>query len=173
MSQLYFIAILTPNDLTNKIRKVQEDFALNYNSSRQLKIPVHITLIPPFKADIYQIGELIQMIQDQIKFESFEMFLDGFGAFGNRVIYVNVRPNQRLNSLQTALEIETHETLLTNEITHHQFNPHITLANRDLSNDQFVKAWKKYEKLDFFGSFLVDQFLLMKHNGKVWESFHY
>jgi 2'-5' RNA ligase len=51
------------------------------------------------------------------------------------------------------------------------FLPHLTLAFRDLKKPMFAKAWEEFEHKDYAGEFSVENFVLLKHNGKIWEIF--
>ncbi|MBD3638097.1 MAG: RNA 2',3'-cyclic phosphodiesterase [Crocinitomicaceae bacterium] len=170
MDSLYFIAILTPDPVTKKIRQVQEDFALNYKSDRQLKIPVHVTLIPPFKMKDRELNALSRGVRDCCKYHPpFELYLNGFGAFDKRVIYVDLLESRQLSNIQKDVQQQMMKFNL--DVTNRQFKPHITVANRDLKKEQFDLAWQKYENTEFAGSFLVQAVVLLKHNGKQWDVF--
>ena len=49
------------------------------------------------------------------------------------------------------------------------FNPHITVAFRDLRRPAFAMAWKEFASRKFSGEFAVNAIILLKHNGKLWE----
>ncbi|MGZ5209988.1 MAG: RNA 2',3'-cyclic phosphodiesterase, partial [Kaistella sp.] len=50
-----------------------------------------------------------------------------------------------------------------------QFHPHLTVAYRDLTFENFKKAWEEYEKKTFEDSFLVDKICLFKHDSQKWN----
>ena len=170
---LYFIAILPSPEIADQARSIQNEFAKNYDSKRQLRLPVHLTLVPPFRKTVDFEEKMISSLQDFAKEQHpFEIHLNDFGAFSKKVIYIDVQENedikklyQNLNSwLTTRLHLELSESGM-------RFNPHVTVANRDLKLSAFNKAWPKFEKRKFSASFDVKSIYLLKHNGSVWEVF--
>jgi len=51
-----------------------------------------------------------------------------------------------------------------------RFHPHITIAYRDLSYSNFIEAWREYEQGNFEARFEVNDFHLLQHDGKKWNS---
>lgn len=51
------------------------------------------------------------------------------------------------------------------------FNPHITVAFRDLKKPTFHKIWDDVKNREFMETFLADNITIFKHNGKSWEIF--
>lgn len=49
------------------------------------------------------------------------------------------------------------------------FNPHITLAFRDLKREAFKEAWPEFEKATYDKSFEVQSLVLLKHDGEKWH----
>lgn len=166
----YFIAIPTNELVTSRIRVLQREFAECFESKRQLKIPVHITLIPPFQADLEFIDRLEIILKETAgELNKFQIEIDGFGHFRDKVIYVKVIPSLDLTVLQSILMDRMIERLaFKNSYDHQEFTPHITLANRDLSETNFQLAWKKYGSDQFRDQFRCEKFYLYKHNGREW-----
>ena len=50
-----------------------------------------------------------------------------------------------------------------------EYKPHCTVAYRDLSADNFLKAWKEYKDKPFDAEFEVDAFYLLQHDTKKWN----
>jgi 2'-5' RNA ligase len=57
--------------------------------------------------------------------------------------------------------------------THKQngFNPHITIAFRDLKKPFFYKIWDDVKDRTLEESFLAKSITVFKHNGKSWDVF--
>lgn len=167
----YFIAILLPEDLTEKIRLIQKEFSTKYDSKRQLKIPVHITLIPPFKADEDIEQTILSALHEFVETEqSFTIGLRNFGNFRRKVVYIDVVEDPKLIQLKQNLDrFILNETELGLKQEYSGFHPHVTVANRDLSFQMFVKAWKEFSERKFDATFSVDGICLLKHNGSIWE----
>lgn len=49
------------------------------------------------------------------------------------------------------------------------FNPHLTVAYRDLTHENFEKAWKEYENKIFEERFEVEKVGLYKHFDQKWN----
>lgn len=172
MDSLYFIAVLTPDVITRRIRIYQQDFADHYNSSRQLKIPVHITLIPPFRMSAKE-ENVVQTILNTVSSShgSFNIRLKDFGHFDDRVVFINIDDCIPLLDIHNQLrERLSGQYKLKPSFG---FHPHVTLANRDLTNANFNKAWEKYKHLTFKAEFSCEELALLKHNGKLWEVIYF
>ena len=90
--------------------------------------------------------------------------MNNFGAFKPRVIYIKISENGSLYALYEKLN------RTFNEGKHGgRFNPHMTLAFRDLSKVMFYKAWQKYKSMPFRAEFDVHSLFLLKHDQKHWE----
>ena len=64
--------------------------------------------------------------------------------------------------LREELRFPTSETPLS-------FHPHVTIAYRDLSSEDFRKAWAIYKDISFNVNFHVSRAYLLKHNFRQWE----
>jgi hypothetical protein len=47
------------------------------------------------------------------------------------------------------------------------------LAFRDLKKEKFDEAWGEFRGKSLSAKFIANQFTLLKHNGKLWESLHH
>lgn len=170
-SALNFLALLPPKALSEEIKVIKQEIAQKYNCKRALRLPAHITLVPPFKLEEERVQELKDQLVDFChKFSELTIRLKGFGAFPPRVIFIEVsnpeeiRPfrDQLLTVLETFLPYETNNS-------GRPFRPHITLATRDLSRDNFYPAWEDLKKRVFNKQFEVSELTLFRHNGKTWD----
>ncbi len=168
---IYFIVLRPPTRLENEIRSFQNEFALNYHSSRQLNVPVHITLIAPFQIEEDKEPELQKALQKFASAEHpFTIQLMNFSCFDKRVIYQSVLESIELMKLQTALSKWTNEKGFTSPVHgYSKFRPHITLANRDLDKNNFELAWSDFKERKFTASFTAREICLYKHDGKIWQ----
>lgn len=168
---LYFIALIPDPGLREKIRLIKEEIKEKYNSRHALKLPAHITLQIPFKMNLDRETELIDILEDLAeKEDSFKVDLSGYGAFAPRVLFIKIRDHRPVKLLhqkiQKLLEDRFHfqEKEKTKEI-----HPHITLATRDLTRENFFIAWKDLKEKDLEAWFFVKSFFLLKYNGKSWD----
>jgi 2'-5' RNA ligase len=99
--------------------------------------------------------------------------LDGFAAFAPRVLYVHVQPSVDLTTLRTQLRdrLQQHPTLKLPANPRHSyaFVPHITVGFRDLSPENFERAWAEFQQRSFQGTFVADALTLLQHNGQHWK----
>ncbi len=167
---LYFIAILPSLDIRNGIQEIKEKASLVFESTKALNSPPHITLIPPFTSNNHaQILTFFEEVNFSIK--PFEIRLLNFGFFGKRTVYIKVENNVLLNKLYKHLEEQFFnlEEIKQAKNSKHNFTPHITILNRDISEDNFDKAWRKFRKTTYQAQFMVSEIVLFRHEGKKWQ----
>jgi 2'-5' RNA ligase len=180
----YFIALLPPQEMQDYANQVRQYFSDRYNSRKAFSSPPHITLIPPF--DWNQGPESIQQALTAFAQTTapFTIRLSGFGHFPQNVIYINVLKDGPLLSLQSHLADHCRETLgltsrYSNQIVDRPFVPHMTVAFRDLTTENFNHAWIEFEskllglsnQSDQSYQFLGDRLTLLKYDGQVWRPY--
>lgn len=163
MKKMYFIAIYPPQEIIEEVKVFKKDLALNYGNSKSLKNDAHITLFPPFSREIdleSDIHDAFQKIDTHIS--PFELVLNGFGNFGNPknpVLFVQPENNDQLKDLY--LRVRKRFNFMR-----YSFNPHMTVGYRDLTYDNYLKAWEVYKDKEYKTKFLVDEILLLRHDQK-------
>lgn len=171
-SDLYFIALIPPEPIFSEVYNYKLDIQKNYNSKAALKSPPHITLHMPFqmteKKAILLGQELDLFVQ---KFTPFIIDLQNFGHFGERVIYIDIADSNSLNDLQFAVNkfMKLNFNLFNSTHKDNGFNPHMTIAFRDLKKEQFRNAWNVYKNENYSRQFEANGINLLKHNGAKWE----
>ena len=170
----FLIAIIPPPEIEKDIYELKEYFKTNYNSRASLNSPPHITLHMPFdwkeeKTDQF-IEELNGFSSSQ---KSFEMELVNFGSFPPRVIFVDVGYNPALLAFQRELFrfCKNEFNLVNAQYRDLPYQPHITLAFRDLKKPEYFKAWEEFEQRTYSATFDVPGFTLLRHDGKQWRVF--
>jgi len=174
--QLYFIAIIPPAPIFDQAKTWKEYFAEKYQSKAALKSPPHITLHMPFKLNEDREGQLLDVLnQVASKMQPFEVALSNFGHFGQRTIFIGVDENERMHELFKNLmkSMKIHFNIFNADYKNRGFNPHLTLAFRDLKKALFNKAWLEFEHKIYQAQFMAERFILLKHNGKFWESYRH
>jgi len=175
MEKLYFIAIVPPKEISDEITQIKDDFAKNYESGRALKVMPHITLKVPFKIFESDHKRLLSWFEKvQIPTENFEIKLNDFGSFPNPehpVIYVRPLASEPLNLLQQTLIQDFYDNFpgVRKENTDRNFNPHMTVAYRDLKPTQFEKAWEIYQHKTYEANFQTENIQLLQHDGTKWN----
>lgn len=138
---LYFIAVVPHKELRQKAKDFSKDFADRFNSVKSFENFPHITILRPFHFDENQEELLLEKFSGMnLKSNSFEVFLKGFGCFANSknpVIFINPENTAELQQLYDEVQsnFEFHP--------YAKFHPHLTVAFKDLSPENFQKAWRE------------------------------
>ena len=172
---LYFYALVPPEEIRSLVTGIKMDFKRRYDAEHALKSPAHITLIPPFFHNRSEEIELIDKLNEFSSDEgSFEQELEGFGTFPRGVIYIIVKESVPLVELHRRLEKFLLEKIPTSRIRKdtRKFHPHMTVAFKDLSRENFHRARKEYIDKHLCFSFNVESVSLLRHNGRYWEIIH-
>ncbi len=170
--RLFFIALLPPQDVQDYATEIKEYFATIYNSRHALKSPPHVTLQPPFEWQWDAVPILEQALATFAKTQtSVPIHLKGFGAFPPRVIYINVIKTPELMSLQSQLMVYFEDTLaIVDPVSNKRpFAPHMTVAFKDLTRQNFRAAWPEVEHRELEFQFTVSQLTLLIHDRQRWN----
>jgi 2'-5' RNA ligase len=169
-NNLYFFAILPPFNIAAELNEIKKEFAEKYGSSKALKSPPHITIIPPFFANDTFEKSIESKVNGFAKdCRHISINLNGFGEFNNKVIFVEMKKNAELQVFYDAFS--AFFTGLGFEITSMNkfFHPHVTVAFRDLSAENFKKAWPLFKDREFKDSFSAVSIHLLKHKEDQWQ----
>jgi 2'-5' RNA ligase len=168
---LYFIAIMPYPELRKEIMRIKERIRDEYGARHALKSPAHITLQMPFKRSAVYEPEMLHALQNFASGEkSFNVDLDGFGAFVPRVIYLKITEPKPVIEMHSRLKgTLLAELLFSPEEIMREVQPHITVATRDLTWEVFSNAWTEVKDEEFKASFEVHSIFLLKHNGRHWD----
>jgi len=169
--ELYFIALIPPEDLREEVKALKDEMKERYNTERAMRSPAHITLQMPFRrAQDDEPGLLEALTNFAILQDPFPVKLSCFGSFIPKVIFINVEDHRRINDLHAELNksLIDHMAFETRETTK-ELHPHMTIATRDLNKANFHSAWTEFEERTFKASFEARSIFLLKHNGAYWE----
>ncbi len=171
-SKLYFIALIPPEPIFTELEKFKHILADKYNSSHSLKTPPHITIYKPFKFEEEREEDLAIALEDfAASHLSIKMEVNGFGCFAPSVIYVRPLENDILNNLFDYLlkSLELDLEIFDPGYSNRSFNPHMTIAHRDLDKNVFPLACKEFKNLKYNRTFSFEKIFLLKHNGHSWD----
>lgn len=167
---LFFVAIVIPEPIAVEIREFQEYASTHFASSAALRSPPHTTLVAPFAVPEERRKLLFETLEEQSHLsEPIEILLDGFGAFGKRVIYVNVSENSLLTELsgETAMKLSQAQFKIREEAR--PFHPHVTIAFKDLSEGMFANAWAYFQPIQWRRMFTARRIHLLEHLQGKWK----
>ncbi|MBW4572544.1 MAG: 2'-5' RNA ligase family protein [Tolypothrix carrinoi HA7290-LM1] len=168
----FFVALLPPQHIQDCANEIKQYFADRYASSGAQKSPPHITLQPPFE----WVDSNVSFLEDSLKkFASrrspVPVTLHNFAAFAPRVIYIDVVQTPELMDLQADLMayVESNLGIVDKVSQTRSFTPHMTVAFRDLTKQNFKIAWTEFEKRELHFEFKCDRLTLLLHDGKRWN----
>ncbi|MCS6819887.1 MAG: 2'-5' RNA ligase family protein [Chitinophagales bacterium] len=169
-SCLYYVAVVCPFSIDVQISAFKKWMQERYGCKHALKSPAHITLIPPFRCEPQlenNLKALINEVNDGLM--SFDVIISGFGCFGKRVIYAEIKENSQLSLLHQLSNKIFSEIIFDNN---RSFRPHITIATRDIPESSFEEALKHFLAIDFQTSFCVENVSLLKLIAGKWNVIH-
>ncbi len=174
MRDLWYLAIIPDEEVIEKVDHHRLYAAAHFNSRHALKSPPHITLFPPFRLSEAQINQVTGVIEKYgQKHNQFEVKLQDFDFFPPRVVYLAVEENEDLIKLQKGLNQLLREDLkIEADRPDHNFNPHLTIAHRDLNKENFYRALEYFTNQTFEEFFKVEDMVLLRHDGKRWHQWH-
>jgi 2'-5' RNA ligase len=171
-NNLFFIALLPPQEVQEYANEIKQHFAENYNSEAAFKSPPHITLQPPFEWQVDEMEVLEESLRNFAKIQiPVPIILKGFGSFVPKVIYINVIKTPELMMLQQYLMTYLEESLgiVYPHSKDRTFSPHITVAYRDLTRENFKCAWPEFNRRELEFKFTVSQLTLLVHKDLRWN----
>lgn len=169
---LFFIALLPPQAIQDYATGVKSHFDQYYNSRHAFKSPPHITLFPPFKWHQDRLTVLIDSLSIFAKsHRAVPVILDGFGAFSPHVIYIQVDRSVALLDLHQHLveHLEVSIELMDAREKSRAYAPHMTVAFRDLTKQNFKLAWKEFKDRSLHFEFTATHLTLLKHDYQRWQ----
>ncbi len=167
---LFLIALLPDKPLQKEVTALKHFCAENFGASHSLNSPPHITLVPPFSWREADLLKLVNSLNDfAAEQKAFEVKLKGFGSFPPRVIFIAPEPNKQLTSLASTLSKHLETSFGLHRKNSYGFNPHMTIAHRDLQQQVFPEAWAHFSKMEFTRNFKVDSLTLLRHEHKKWK----
>ncbi|MBF2009407.1 MAG: 2'-5' RNA ligase family protein [Chlorogloeopsis fritschii C42_A2020_084] len=169
---LFFIALLPPQEIQDYANQIKQYFADKYASRHAQKSPPHITLQPPFEWTDENVPALEECLQEFASgHKTVPVTLNGYAAFVPRVIYINVVRSPDLLALQANLmaHLESKLGIVDKVSKTRPFAPHMTVAFKDLTKQNFKAAWPEFEKRELYFEFTANSLTLLFHDGKRWN----
>ena len=166
----YFIAVLPDPVIREEVTAFKLECDRLFEARHSLKSPPHLTLIPPFR---WPPGKRYELREALVEFAAQEMpfavELENFNCFEPRVLYVDVKKNEELKALQARLAGFLDRRLGFRQKRGHGFNPHMTIAHRDLKEERFSEAWAHFSQKRYRRQFTEDKLALLRHSNGKWE----
>ncbi len=156
--------IIPPKKIYNEILKIEKEIAKKYKTYYNLesKIGPHITITFQENVknkDFEEIKKVVDKISKNTK--PFSVEVDGVARFyKNKAIYLKVLKSKKLNDLYK--ELSSGFKVYGKIRTFRPFTPHITLAYKDLTKENFRDIFKELKNKNLFYEFNVDELHLGK-----------
>ncbi|WP_207427467.1 2'-5' RNA ligase family protein [Pedobacter sp. SYSU D00535] len=171
---LYLTAILPPPRLAEEIDEIRKEISVKYQVFAALKPPVHITLYRPLDVAASEESRLIKLLKPiGASHAPFPLQLENFDSFNNKTLFINTPKSPAIANLQK----DVSKVFYQNQVDvpemkgNTSFHPHITIAYRDVNPGTFKTIWEEFKNRKFKRSFDVEQFSLLKHDGRRWNTF--
>ena len=166
---LYFIGHVIQGEAGDYHNALRKEISKKFHTHLlHEKIPPHVTLKAPFKTkSAVEIEKLLEAFAS--KQTPSTITLNGFGHFGNRVIYINAHVSTE--GIQTSKDLT--QELMQLEWLHferHEINKkfHTTVAVRDIQR-KFDRIWNFIKDDEPCFEISFDSIALLKHDGKRWN----
>lgn len=167
----YFVGLLPPAALESQFKMLKQGIAEQFQVKYALQSPAHLTLKMPFRYKEAKEQELVFRITSLLEEQqSFSLQLKGIGHFGRRNIHYQLAPSSPLLELQKGLRGFCKRYLhLVEELSDRNFQPHITLAYKDLKPTHFEEVLAFAQKNAVSAEFLAEKAYLMKKVEGRWK----
>ena len=171
--QTHFIGVLLPENLTQRLEGYRRYMNQQYGCRSGFGTPIHVTLVPPFQlpapcttADMA--AALAQMVAEN-KWHPFNAKIEGFDAFGDRTLFAKVIPSAVWTAFRAAVcsAVAQASPGAVRKDTR-PFQPHITVANRDIPPGASTEALEYLNELELKAIFPVDNITIFERKEKRW-----
>lgn len=167
----YFIGILPPSALEIHFQMIKQGFAEHFHVKYALQAPTHLTLKMPFRYKEGKEKELAFRLSNLLEGQaSLTLQLTDIGHFGKRNIHQQVVLSESLAHLQSMLRSFCKRSLhLVEELSDRNFQPHLTLAYKDLKPAHFEEVLAFAKQNAVRAEFLVEKAYLLKKVEGRWK----
>lgn len=139
---MYFIALVLPAELNERILHWKNLMLQNYGCKVGLKSPAHITLVPPFWMDEAKEKALAKDVEDIAgQLHPFPIRTKNFSAFKPRTLFIDVELSEELVHAKSIVDkFFKQNEFYSIKVDTRPFHPHITIATRDLFKKAFFRS---------------------------------
>lgn len=174
-SSLYFLALIPPKHISDKIHAIKLYVAEKHNCKHALKSPPHITLEPPFHYPLHKENFLLQKISELNKSLSdtdIPVELNGYDVFLPKVVFINVIQNSLLTNVYNHVHsfVKT-ELKVVKDLPPRPFHPHITIAFRDVKKHLVTQILEDVKQnFPIKETFCTHTIALLKYGEHQWNA---
>lgn len=172
MENLFLVCLIPSLSIIEDVDVIRNEISDKYKVYESLKRPVHITLYNPVKISSLEMEKSFFKALESASFsESFSQVLKGFGSFAPHTIFIDVDRNAHIMQLQAQIKSALKPLALINQKDSFKFNPHLTIAFKDVKPETYASIMDEYKDKNFKREFFVDRFWVYKHIDKRWQPY--
>ncbi|GAA4200844.1 2'-5' RNA ligase family protein [Pedobacter jeongneungensis] len=169
MENLYLVCLVPPVSIIEDIDEIRHYISEKFNVHESLKRPAHITLYPPVMLSSQEAEKrFFKALEDASFNVPFTQVLKNFNSFPEHTFYLDVERNEGIMTLEKQISKELQPLKLIEK--KEKFNPHLTLAFRDIKA-VFKQIADDFKDRKFKREFSVSSFSVYKHQNKRWQPF--
>ncbi|REG84030.1 2'-5' RNA ligase [Algoriphagus antarcticus] len=171
--QKYFLAIVPEGDFQDRVTKLKLEIRDAHQAKYALKSPAHITVKMPFLYNEANEDKLIDRLQSfMLAYDPLVMTVKGVQTFGTRVIYLGVEAPKELYNFQSELKTFCKRELnLVDELSDRNFQPHMTIAFKDIKKTQFQNILQLASEKNLDEELRENHIVLLKRSGGKWQAY--
>lgn len=172
MENLFLVCLIPPVTIVEDIDVIRNEIAEQFNVLESLKRPAHITLYNPVKLTSKEQEDRFFNKLDEVVFASpFTQVLKNFSSFPPHTVFIDVEHSDGLLNLQAEIKKILKPLALLEDKDNFKFNPHLTVAFKDVKPTVYPLIMDEYKERKFKRSFEVNGFSVYKHIDKRWQPF--
>jgi 2'-5' RNA ligase len=169
MTTLYLLALLPPEPVFSQVWALKQELNQLTGSRNAVRLPPHITLIPPTpQPEEFEAACIAGLTDFAATQPHFRVGVEGFAWFGSRTLFVRLREAEALQAFHAALTAWCAAHLPAIPRESRPFTPHMTLATRDLPPAQVPTLKQLFANRAYAADFEVADFTLFRHDGRQW-----
>jgi 2'-5' RNA ligase len=161
----YFLILSLPAALQEEILRLRQDFHNTFETHHKIKGRPSLALALFLQYETME-QKVVNMFQHVASFFApLEIELQNFGSFPTHSIYIAVRENSAIYTLAKDIRSNSKGILQVNKETKPMImlTPHIGIV-RKLKPEVYEQSWQKYKDLDFRGSFIASEMILLRRS---------
>ncbi|PWS31434.1 2'-5' RNA ligase family protein [Pedobacter paludis] len=172
MENLFLVCLIPPASIVEDVDVIRNEIADQFNVRESLKRPAHITLYNPVKLSSQEQEEIFFNKLDEVVFASpFTQVLKNFSSFPPHTVFIDVEHSDGIMNIQAEINKALKSLLFLEKTNQPKFNPHLTVAFKDVKPAVFPLIMDEYKERKFKRSFEVSGFSVYKHIDKRWQPF--
>ncbi|TGE24546.1 2'-5' RNA ligase family protein [Hymenobacter aquaticus] len=168
---MFLVALLPPEPVFSEVWALKQEVHRLTGSRNAVKLPPHITLIPPLRRPEAFEAELRTALGEFARTQApFTIGLRDFRWFDSRTLFVHVAPAEAVRAFHAALTAWCAEHLPEVPRENRPFTPHMTLATRDLPASAVPGLKADFARRHYQATFEVRRLVLFRHDGQQWQN---